>query len=193
MDDHDYAVLALVKGGSDPESAQATLRAFPETVGAMAPKGREIFEAEESRIRAEEFAASPTGREQAAREVLARREAHAEKVSLGRVLLEDGGNADVAGMSEAEVLHYSRIGDFDSTVATLEEKDREAERIIQDGSYAQKSLVERMRVARDLGGSVQGFDSYAIQSGKSITDSPQIDSYTQALIDGDAAERTEDV
>jgi hypothetical protein len=165
MDDHDFAVIALVQSGSDPEAAKATLSAFPETVGALAPKGREIYQAEESRIRAEEFAASPAGREQAAREIVAARESRAEKVALGRVLLEEGGNPDVAGMSEAEVLHHSRIGNFDATVATQDEKDWEAERLILSGEWAALDADGRRNACRALNMTEDGANGYAASIG----------------------------
>jgi hypothetical protein len=165
MDDHDFAVLALVQGGSDPESAQATLREFPETVGAMAPRGRELFEAEEARIRQDEFSRSPAGREQAAREALARREAHAEKVALGRVLLEDEQGLSTEGMSDAEVIHHSGVGPKDASVMMLDEKDNEAHRLIVSGEWASLDADGRRNACRALNMTEAGANGYAASIG----------------------------
>jgi hypothetical protein len=164
IDDYQAAVLALVQGGSDAESAKATLAAFPETVGQLAPKGRELFAEEAQRIKADEFSRSPEGREQAAREALARREAHAEKVALGKVLLEEEGLSP-EGMTEAEVLHHSRIGNFDATVATVDEKDAEAQRLITSGEWAALDAAGRRNACQALNLTEAGANSYAASIG----------------------------
>ncbi len=164
MDDHDFAVIALVQSGSDPDAAKATLSAFPETVGALAPKGRELFAAEAQRIQQDEFSRSPAGREQAAREALARREAQAEKVALGKVLLEEEGLSP-SGMTDAEVIHHSKIGPFDASVATLDEKDREAERLILSGEWAALDADGRRNACRALNMTEDGANGYAASIG----------------------------
>jgi hypothetical protein len=42
MNDIEFAVLALVQAGNDPEQARATLAAFPEAVGSMAARAAAI-------------------------------------------------------------------------------------------------------------------------------------------------------
>jgi hypothetical protein len=66
---------------------------------------------------------------------------------------------------------------------SLEEKDAAAESVIQSGAYAAMPLDQRMKTARELGGSVQAFDSYSVQNGR-VPEQAQINDFTKSQMEG---------
>jgi hypothetical protein len=121
------------------------------------------------RARAE---ASPEGQEKIARELLAKRQAREEKLMLARVKLQEEGFEAAAGvsvedMSEAAVLHYSRLGNFDAGIASQREKNIEADRLVSSGEWSQLNEAERWEACKAL----------------NITSPEIMDGYIASLID----------
>ena len=99
--------------------------------------------------------ASPEGQEKIARELLAKREARAEKLMLARVKLEEEGFESESGvsvekLSDAEALHFSRLGNFDANVANMREKNAEAERLVHSGEWKALNETERWEACKAL-------------------------------------------
>jgi hypothetical protein len=126
---------------------------------------------------------SPEARAAAVEADHAAAEARAALAAKSKAFLVRNGHMDeamVKDMNDSEALWATGVEPKPYSAMSLTEKDAAAEAIIGDGSYAGMPLIERIKTARELNGSVEAFDSYAVQNGQRPDDA-QLDNFTRSL------------